>query len=466
MSVVCLRCDWNGEQDRPACPRCGAPLYRRAAGPAAPQRAAARGDPPPAAGDRSGPAPGPRPADEDRDVPGDGWTEPLPGSVRAPASARAVLASVAAVFGVILLLLALGSPEPVRPPAPAPTPSAGGGPGGILVYASPDGSGASRLGLWDLARNRVREGPLIRDPVELVNVRSPSYGWLGVTTDLGDGVREAAVLDSLGPDSLARTIGAGEVVTWAREGGSVILVERGPLLDACRRRVRIVAVHLDKEGREVVVDRETCGDVPTVGRTSLGYFVTWQRPGGADVVDSDIVGAGYDDAGLLLRDHALLSISPGGDMLVTPWRRASRDRPAGSDPAPVQIRGEAFVFSMFGGPPQPIRVSGVPLLVDRVLAYAPGATRALVVGRVGGREPGLWEVPLDGGADPGAPRFLGSARRATWACYAADGTAFVVSGGRVWTSRGDGLVPLELPAGAPAPGGPIAWILREPLADL
>jgi hypothetical protein len=463
MSAVCLRCDWTGEHDGSACPRCGAPLYRRAGPSTAPRRAAARPEPPPAAG--APPEHPQRGSERGPHVEGDGWTEPVPGSVRAPASARAVLTSVAVVFGVILLLLAVGSPETVRPPAPAPTPSAAGGPGGILVYASPDGSGASRLGLWDLARNRVREGPLIRDPVELVNVRSPSYGWIGVTTDLGDGVREAGVLDSLAPDALARTIGTGEVVTWAREGGSVILVERGPLLDACRRRIRIVAVHVDKEGREVVVDEETCGDVPTVGRTSLGYFVTWQRPGGADVVDSDIVGAGYDQAGLLLRDHALLSISPGGDMLVTPWRRASRERPPGSDPAPVDVRGEAFVFSMFGGPPEPIRVSGVPLLVDRVLAYAPGATRALVVGRVGGREPGLWEVPLDD-PDRGAPRFLGSARRATWACYAADGTAFVVSGGRVWTSRGDGLVPLEPPVGAPAPGGPIAWILREPLADL
>ena len=45
----CLRCDWAGETEEPACPRCGAPLYRMARSeptPAPPEVPPARRDPP------------------------------------------------------------------------------------------------------------------------------------------------------------------------------------------------------------------------------------------------------------------------------------------------------------------------------------------------------------------------------------------------------------------------------------
>ena len=46
---VCLRCDWAGDTDEPACPRCGAPLYRIGRSepkPAPPEVPPARPDPP------------------------------------------------------------------------------------------------------------------------------------------------------------------------------------------------------------------------------------------------------------------------------------------------------------------------------------------------------------------------------------------------------------------------------------
>jgi hypothetical protein len=46
---VCLRCDWAGDTDEPACPRCGAPLYRIGRSepkPAPPEAPPARPDPP------------------------------------------------------------------------------------------------------------------------------------------------------------------------------------------------------------------------------------------------------------------------------------------------------------------------------------------------------------------------------------------------------------------------------------
>ena len=45
----CLRCDWAGETEEPACPRCGAPLYRMGRSeptPAPPEAPPARHDPP------------------------------------------------------------------------------------------------------------------------------------------------------------------------------------------------------------------------------------------------------------------------------------------------------------------------------------------------------------------------------------------------------------------------------------
>jgi hypothetical protein len=382
-------------------------------------------------------------------------------SARAPTSVRAALAIALVTFAAIAVTITAGGPQPGRLDA-EPTPSSVGATGGILVYSASDGSGAARLWLWQPPNGYVTEGPLIREPLDLVNVRSPGYGWLAFTSDLGNGVEEAAVLDSLAPDAEVAPIGSGDIVAWAREGGTAILVERGPLLGGCRRRVKIVAVNVDREGGESVLDDTICGDVLSVGRTSLGYFVTTERRGVADVVAADVVGAGYDDAGLLLADHGLIAIAPSGEMLVTP--SAEFLHRAGEDPP---IAGEAWYFRQFGGRPVPYLVDGSPLRVERVLAYSPGSVQALVIGRLPGEDPGLWELPLGvAGAGPKTARSVGVVMGSTDASYAADGTAFVVTGGRLWEVRDHRMEPLDLPEGSPAPTGPLAWIVREPLTEL
>ena len=374
---------------------------------------------------------------------------------------RAALAIALVTFAAIAVTITAGGPEPGGLDT-VPPPSSVEATGGILVYSSSDGSGAARLWLWHLPDGEVTEGPLIREPLDLVNVRSPGYGWLAFTADLGNGVEEAAVLDSLAPDAEAAPIGSGHIVAWGREGGTAILVERGPVLGGCRRRVRIVAVNVDREGGESVLDDTICGDVLSVGRTSLGYFVTTERRGAADVVAADVVGAGYDDAGLLLADHGLIAIAPSGEMLVTPsaefLHRTGEDRP---------IAGEAWYFRQFGGRAVPYLVDGSPLHVDRVLAYSPVPAQTLVIGRLPGEDPGLWELPLGPGGDgPRTARSVGVVRGSTDAAYAADGTAFVVTGGRLWEVRDHRMEPLDLPEGSPAPTGPVAWIVREPLTEL
>jgi hypothetical protein len=211
-----------------------------------------------------------------------------------------------------------------------------------------------------------------------------------------------------------------------------------------------------------------CGDVLSAGRTTIGYFLTVDGPGGTDVV-----GAGYPDAGLLLADHGVIGIAPDGAMLVTPSSEfvpavvATRPATADFDPPPLRIAGAASLFRQFRGGPVPLLVRGVALRVDHVLAWAPDGNSALVVARLGGDRPGLWSVPLAiAEGEPVAPRYLADVRGVTAAAYASDGTAFVVTDGRLWSFRHRSLAPMDVPPTAPPPTGALAWIAREPLSGL
>ena len=104
--------------------------------------------------------------------------------------------------------------------------------------------------------------------------------------------------------------------------------------------------------------------------------------------------------------------------------------------------------------------------MDEVLAYGPGDAIALVVARLGGDRPGLWELPL--GVDrveSATPRYVADVGGVSAAAYASDGSAFVVTGGRLWLLGDHRLTPLDVPGAAPVPNGPLAWIAREPTAS-
>ena len=443
MTATCLRCDRVGDSASASCPACGAPLYR-----SPPPRSVSR--------DRTLPANVSLEADEDR----------APSEARSvTTSSRSVFATVGTVFSVILVLLSRGGPHPdPRRDAPMVPPS---GQTGILVYATADRGGSARLWRWNLASDEVKRGPLIPDPLELVNVRSPGFGWLGITSDRGQGVLEASVLDSLEVEAEPERLGRGTIVTWARPG-EALLVDRGPPSEGCRRTVSVSAAHVDRPGRDRVSRETLCGDVLSVGRTSLGHFLTRLGPRGVDVV-----GAGYSDAGLLLSDHALISVSPDGDMIVTPSAGlpsidpASAEGWSGSNPGPIGVTGRASLYGQFRGPPVPYLVGGAPLQVDEVLAYGPDAWVALVVGRVGDGRPGLWELPLLATGDRSIqPRWVGSDGGFTFAAYADDGTAYVATGGSLYVLQHHELKLINGPERAPTPAGPLAWIVQEPIAGL
>ena len=337
---------------------------------------------------------------------------------------------------------------------------------GILVYATAVGRGSARLWRWNLASGEVQRGPLIADPVELVNIGSPSFGWLGITSDRGHGVLEASVLDSLELEAEPKRLGRGTIVTWARPG-EALFVDRGPPPDGCRRTVSVSVAHVDRPGRERVLRETLCGDVLSVGRTSVGHLLTRLGSNGADVV-----GAGYRDAGLLLSDHAVISVSPDGDMIVTPSAdlpsidRAPAEGGSGRGLVPIRVNGTASLFGQFRGPPVPYLVGGAPLQVDEVLAYGPDAWVALAVGRVGDGRPALWELPLRirRSVDRAS---LGGLRRWLHLRHVRGRRDRVRGDERsLYVLRHHALKPIDGPARAPTPAGPLAWIVREPIADL
>ena len=387
---------------------------------------------------------------------------PSPEERPKPSNPRAILLITGAVFSMIVFLFARGGLDPDPPPGAGPSPISVQT-GGRLVYTVPVDHGMARLWRWNLATEEVSKGPLVRTPNALINLRSASHGWLGVTSDMRSGAQQASLLDSLAPGAAAEWVGTGDIVTWTRQGGTVLLVDRGPLLDRCRRVVDVTAVDIGQLGRETVLHDTICGDVVSVGRTSLGYFLTVL---GGD--DANVVGVGYEDAGVLLAHHGVIDVSPGGLMLVTHASEFLPGQPAAEpDARPIRVSGEASRYRLFGGRPVELLADAAPLRIERVLAYTDGGTRALVVGRQGRDGAALWEVPLGiSGSAPAIPRYVIQARGSTFATYANDGTAFVLTDARLWHLRENRLTQLEVPKGAPSPGGPLAWIVREPITGL
>lgn len=380
----------------------------------------------------------------------------------APSSPRTILLIAGAVFAIVAFLLARGRLDPGLSPGAGPSPIALQT-GGRLIFTVPVGDGMARMWRWNLANDEVSKGPLVHEPITLVNVRSASHGWLGVTSQMRSGAQQASLLDSLAPGAAAEWVGSGDIVTWTRRGGTVLMIDRGPLRGRCRRDVDVTAVEVGQPGVETILRDTICGDVLSVGRTSVGYFLTVL---GRD--DVNVVGTGYEDAGLLLANHGVIDVSPGGQMLVTPATEFLPEHPSTDpDAPPLRVSGEASRYRMFGGRPVDLMADAAPLRIERVLAYADGGTRALVIGGQGPDGDALWEVRIGiTGSEPAIPRYVIQVRGSTAATYANDGTAFVLTDDRLWHLRENRLTALELPDGAPSPDGPIAWIVREPVTGL
>ena len=378
MRRTCFRCDWVGDADGDDCPSCGAPLYPptrsvwepRRRSPAAPEMVV---DEPHEASHRG------RRGHGDRDQ-----------SRARPRRGRRGLPR-------ILLLLARGEPDETDGSVGATEASvAPGRTGGRLHLRRPGRGRTARLWRWDLLGGEVTRGPVVRDPIALVNILSPGSGWLGVTSEDAagpDGPRSSIWVEA---GSVARPVGGGDIVTWTKRGR---WHPRRPreFRDRCRREVDVTAVSLQPPARETVLHDTICGDVVSAGRTSLGYFLTFPRAGRVDVVESGTRTPGSCSS------ITAIDISPNGQMLTEEWSSCRAGRP----------RRTTRPCSR----PHPRLGTGCSSAARRSccrtrcrsgstrLAYTSAGSRALAIGRQGsdGRHCGSCRSVV--GLEPRVPRF-------------------------------------------------------------
>ena len=425
---VCLRCDWKRETRS-----CELSTVRRAALPSAPARPGAARPPRvarsvPAAQSRS------RTPLLRATVAGARATplRPRAGpSRRAPVARSAVVAwrlgraGGSALAGCSRSWSASGS-------ASSPVPR-GGPTGGRVLYAIPEGGGPARLWGWDLASGMARKGPQLREPLELGERGDrPASGGSGITSDRGQGVREASVLDIL-------EVGASVRADW----DAVTIVDLDATgRDGAARRPRAGARRLPSDGvgarragrvvagLERLTPRHALRQVlPSDGRAS-GTSSTMARTGRG----------GRRRCRVPRRRRPAARPRPGrrsrraGEMLVTPSVEfaASGATPRQS-PGPsrrallIRVPGSpSRVYRPYRGPPGRIwsavdRCGSTGARVrSRRIGYARGRTAAVMTGR------GLWELPLRGVRDASIqPARSAPTVRYTVAAYANDGTAVV-----------------------------------------
>jgi hypothetical protein len=329
---------------------------------------------------------------------------------------------------------------------------------GTLVYAEDLGDGTARLWRWDLAAGTAEPGPRVQDPIELVDARGADAGWVGVTSRVSRTELQASVLRFLDPAEHAAPLVKGDLIAWGPEGAGVASAARSSVHGDCRRHVSVRYVRLLPRDHEPQFTSDLCGDILSVGRSGAVTYFTLQRGNAVRIV--------YVSVGLahtVLRDFAMIGASPTGDLLVVPasalppqpiaplGARIDAHRP------PTGVFGTALYFRGLDTTPIPYGSGVDRFQIDRVMAWTPDGLTALVAGRLGDRT-GLFEI--DGGPGGGlrAPRFVGPIDGLTWATYADDGTAFVSSDRGISVVRGGRLVPLDVPATAAEPSGPLVWI--------
>src|SRR4029077_17819491 len=106
---------------------------------------------------------------------------------------------------------------------------------GSLVYAVPDGTGPSRLWRDGLETETATPRPRVPRGTELIDARSVNRRWLGLTTELPNGHVQASILPSTRLDARPTPLVEGDVISWGRQGRTVVDVRRGAIGVGCRR---------------------------------------------------------------------------------------------------------------------------------------------------------------------------------------------------------------------------------------
>jgi hypothetical protein len=327
---------------------------------------------------------------------------------------------------------------------------------GTLLYAVPDGLDHSRLWRWDLATGSAVRGPRVPHALELVDARGANFGWIGVTSELHDGLLQASVLRFLGPNDRPTPIFAGDMVSWGPGGATVIAGRRGPLQAGCHRRVSIVWAKLVPALREQkYVAPALCGDLLSIGEGNSETLFTLKRHGRVGIYY-----AGIGRIHSVLQGSALVAVSGLSDLIVVEDRGLPPLGPLPFRPGQEygDLQGVGLYFRGFGGPrPIPYVFAGQAFAIDRLLAWSPDASVALVEGRLGDQH-GLYELDTAPGNGLDAPIPVGPAQGVPYATFTHDGELIVETLAGLFRVVHDQLVPLAPPGDAPAPAGPIVWI--------
>jgi hypothetical protein len=363
---------------------------------------------------------------------------------------------LATVVGVTLAaFLFVRASTPPSPGAAGSAPTTGRPAlSGVLVYtAAAAGPGWSRLWIWDLAADSVREGPLVTNPQQLVELAQVGSGRIGFTSRVGGG-EEAWVLRDLAPAGHANPVLRGQRIAWSPGGVVVDAASVHPSAGPCGH-LSIRAYLVTQKTRQTRYEGRVCGRLAGFSRSTVLPFVALAANGGMTI---DMVG---NDSRLpVLRDHYLFGASTAGDFLVEPM---SCIGPA-ADPASSHCSGlQLFFPTPDRPPPLNIGVAGERMLAERVMGWTHDATAAYVLGTTVGGRRGLYKVAVSPIARPPDPELLfPTASGNIELAETFDGRLIVAQNGSFATAEGGALVPLTPPPAAPGPDGPMVWLAALP----
>jgi hypothetical protein len=414
--AVCFRCDWRGGARGRSCPSCGSPLYRDAHADASEQGAYPLEA-------RIGGAASRRPAPRGR--------------------ALAIAGVLALVAVASIELLAAGRP---RTTAPRPSGSEVTAPGG-LVYTADDGRGGSTLWAVDLNGGIGRRGPSVpARTVELVDLSGAAPGWIGLERRTRERT-VAAVVRGFVADADVERLGSGDLVAWGPGGKSLVFARNGqPEQDGCAPvTISLVTVLTQKVGW-ALDDPGFCGPVLSLSRSEAATYFTASSGDRLSVYLTGSIGVPH----LTFEGVGMLSASPPAAFLLRP-----DGSPRTSSGAPRES-GTMLGWKGIGGPVS-VGDGEHVLAVHRVLAWSSDGSRVALIGTMGARS-GVFVLFAGSGTEPRVPRFVMPAGRTVDATFDANGRLYLATDGAIYVARDDGPARIALPAGAPAPSGPIVWI--------
>lgn len=436
--MTCFRCDWVGEAPSGSCPRCRAPLH-----PPEPREPARRG----------------------------------PG--------RFLALAVAAVVVIGVAYRELGPTAAERPRRGA-EPGAGSrayaalpppfpGLAGRLVFASLEPAGATiagqRLWVFDLGTGRLTQGPRVPGVQEFLAGSAPG-GLVFTTVAAGEG--SAYSVPAFEPGARPSLLARGDLFATSPDG-RVLFVGRsepGPSAEpGCSgHAVSVERVAVATGARRVMYRAELpCGDLLSLGADDAGVFVSLVERGRSGVYELRASGPR-----LVLADHALLSVSPVGGMLVTP---AAEGPVRGLGVWPGTPTGPARYW---GGAGEPVRFLSDrrELFIQRIVAWDLDGSEAVVTGILESRR-GMWRVRTTVADRRSSTRLSpvalrDEARRIRPALPDTEipanigfsggtfsvllGPVFTSMPGRLFVLVDEGPAAIPLPPAAAAPAGPLTWV--------